>query len=168
MTKAEQFIENQNHNQARNMQITISSGNYNIKSRYLDKRVEIKFYIHILISILSLDFSLCWWVLFRIYPAFSTLCIRRTNNCIVHLGYQTLQTQPPTASLRAALQTVQLLPAWLACLKDGFNFIPTQIFMQRFSMSKKSVWQVCRLKPGLMVDKNQLKIIHNNFFCLGA
>lgn len=54
MTKAEQFIENQNHNQARNMQITISSGNYNIKSRYLDKRVEIKFYIHILISILSL------------------------------------------------------------------------------------------------------------------
>ena len=29
MTKAEQFIENQNHNQARNMQITISSGNYN-------------------------------------------------------------------------------------------------------------------------------------------
>ena len=64
---------------------------------------------------------------------------RQSNNCIVPVSsLQSNQTNPPPSSVLslAALSGAPCGPV-VACLKDGFNFIPTQTFYATFFYVKK-------------------------------
>ena len=67
-------------------------------------------------------------------------------NCILLSQQSTIRQECPSLPLPPPTVLLVVRPGCsVACLADGFNFIPTQTFYTTFFYVKKVLWQVCRL-----------------------